>query len=184
MYLTKNDLISHIPLEILTEIVRDYKVQFANLAAFPAPGLSGQYYIALDTGKYYKWDGVAYNESPYTDIVAKAISEGLGEAKSYLNRYDQLAMFGTNSTSRTFTDDFLDGLVKDIICWRLIKLCNPNIDLKLFRSGYEDAISTLSKVQKGIIDPRWPLRVDDPATTIDDAGNVEWTASPKRSNHY
>jgi hypothetical protein len=184
MYLTKIDLTSHIHLENLTEIVRDYKLEFANLTEFPLQGKSGIYYIALDTTLSYQWDGLSYVVVPYVDLIAKAIDDAVQQAKGYLNRFDLSAMFGTDTTAKTYTNSFLEGLIKDIACWKLVKLANPNIDVTIFRSAYQDALKTLDKVQNGMIDPGWPLQANDPATAIDDAGNVEWTASPKRSNHY
>jgi phage gp36-like protein len=117
-------------------------------------------------------------------LITKAINEGIGEAKSYLNRYDMVKMFSDDVVLRTFKDDFLDGVVKDIVCWKLIKLANPNINLALFRTAYEDAIKFLEKVMKGQTDPAWPLRPDDPATPFDESGNIGWRSNIKRTNHY
>lgn len=113
------------------------------------------------------------------DIVQEAIDNGESEAKSYLNRYDLTTMFDAS-----YADKFLRSLVKDVVCWHIIKLCNANIQLELFRTLYQDAIKTFEKVMKGLIDPQWPLRVDDPDTTMDDAGNVEFRSETKRTNHY
>jgi hypothetical protein len=119
-----------------------------------------------------------------SDLVTKAINTGVGLAKSHLNRYDLVAIFGTATTEPTFKDDFLDSLVKDVVCWHLIKLCNPNINLEVFRTAYEDAVKEFEKVKKGTTDPAWPLRPNDPATNIDDAGNIEWSSNTKRTNHF
>lgn len=35
-------------------------LEFANLAAFPATGAAQRIYLALDTGKQYRWNGTAY----------------------------------------------------------------------------------------------------------------------------
>lgn len=118
------------------------------------------------------------------ELVTRAINEGLGQVKGYLNRYNVLAMFGNGTTARTFTDDWLDGLAKDIVCWRLIKLANPNIDVAMFRTAYEDAVKELTNVQKGITDPAWPLRVDDPDTNLDESGSISFTSNIRRNNHY
>jgi hypothetical protein len=112
-------------------------------------------------------------------IITSAISNGESEAKAYLNRYDLATMFAT-----TYTDEFLRSLVKDVVCWHIIKLCNANINLELFRTLYQDAIKTFEKVMKGLIDPQWPLKTDDPDTDNDDAGNVEWRSECKRRNSY
>jgi phage gp36-like protein len=111
--------------------------------------------------------------------VTTAIKNGEGEAKSYLNRFDIATMFDAS-----FDNEFFKGLVKDIVCWHLIKLANPNINLELFRTSYQDAVKYFKQVMKGEIDPGWPLRADDPATPNDDAGNIDWSSNTKRNNHY
>jgi hypothetical protein len=119
-----------------------------------------------------------------SDLVTKAINTGVGLAKSHLNRYDLKAIFGDDTTEPTFKDDYLDSLVKDVVCWHLIKLSNPNINFEVFRTAYEDAVKEFEKIKKGITDPAWPLRPNDPTTNIDDAGNVEWASNTKRTNHF
>ena len=114
-----------------------------------------------------------------TSIVTNAINNAESEAKSYLNRFDIVAMF-----SPTYTDQWLKSLVKDIACWHLIKLANPNINMELFRASYEDAISYFKNVMKGNFDPLWPLRVDDPETPFDESGHISSSSNIKRSNHY
>jgi len=117
-------------------------------------------------------------------LITKAIITGVGMAKSYLNRYDLIKMFSDDDTLRTFSEEFLNSVVKDVICWHLIRLANPNINLELFRQSYEDAIKFLEKVQRGGPDPAWPLKPDDPATPNDDAGNIMYVSFPKRINNY
>ena len=183
-YLTLADLTTHLHLEVITEIVRDYKTSFANLAAFPATGVTGRYYIATDSGLYYKWNSDAYVQVTYIDLVARAINEGIGEAKSYLNRYDLAAIFGTEDDAPTYLDEHLNGLVKDIVCWKLIKMSNPNINIELFRTAYEDAVNYFKAVMKGNVDPAWPLRLDDEDTDFDESGHIFSFSNIKRKNHY
>lgn len=179
--LTKADLATHLYAEIIKEIIRDYSTSYATFADFPECGATGRNYVALDSNKTYIWNGEDYTEKTEAgiDLVQDAIDRGESEARSYLNRYNLTTMFNT-----AYTDKFLRGLVKDIVCWHIIKLANPNIDMALFRTLYEDAIKTLEKVMKGLIDPQWPLREDDAATIGDEAGNVYWSSETKRSNHY
>jgi len=132
------------------------------------------------------------------DIIHRAIANTIGEMKSYLNRYNKKAMFGIYPNQQpiisdegnediidpTFTDAFLKGLGLDIACWWLIKLANPNINLELFRTAYEDAIKTLEKIQKGYMQPEFPLAIDDPETPIDESGHIEFSSNIKRNNHY
>ena len=41
----------------------DDVLEYANLAAFPSPGVSGKIYIDLDTGKTYRWNTIYYEIS-------------------------------------------------------------------------------------------------------------------------
>ena len=113
-------------------------------------------------------------------IVVKAINSAVGEMKGYLNRYDTVAMFD----NATFEEEYLKTLGKDIACWQLIKMANPNINIDIFRHAYEDAIKFLIKVMKGEADPPWPLRPSNPTDPIDEAGNVEFDSLPKRRNNF
>ena len=40
----------------------DDVLEYANLAAFPATGETGKIYVAIDTGKTYRWSGSTYTE--------------------------------------------------------------------------------------------------------------------------
>ena len=131
-------------------------------------------------------------------IVDKAITLAIGEMKSYLNRYDLVAMFGSSpvitgvvsmdggevDSNPTFYDEFLNSLAKDIIAWHLIKLSNPNINLTLFRTAYEDAIKFLDKVMRGERDPVWPLLPIDPLNPLDESGFVGSSSNPRRRQFY
>lgn len=182
-YLSERDLYTHIYPEIITEIIRNYRTQYANLAAFPAVGITGRQYLALDTSKVYLWNGDTYVETVPVDLVRTAIKNAVGEASSYLNRYDLKKMFSDTDAERTFQDDMLDGKIKDLASWHLIKLSNPNINVEMFRTNYEDAIKFFKDVMKGYADPRWPLQ-DDPDTDLDESGHISWSSNIKRSNHY
>lgn len=113
------------------------------------------------------------------ELTQTAIKKAESEVRSYLNRYELTVMFVT-----TYTNEFLRSLCKDVACWHLIKLSNPNIDLTLFRTSYEDAVKTLEKISKGIIDPEFPLKADNPNTPNDEGGHIYYTSNQKRNNHY
>lgn len=121
-------------------------------------------------------------------IVTKGISSGIAEVKSYLSRFDLMAIFGDASTEPTVAAPLLEHLkdiVKDVAAWKMCKLANPNIDLKLFRTGYEDAIAWLTKVQKGQADPEgWPYKTDNTATDFNENNGVQWSSNRKRRNHF
>lgn len=112
-------------------------------------------------------------------IVTAAIAAGEGEVKSYLNRFDTATMFGGS-----YANEYFKNIVKDVVCWHLIKLANPNINLELFRTAYEDAKKNLKEILKGETSPDFPLKPNDPATDIDEAGTIEYGSNPKRNNHY
>ncbi len=184
-YLTQLDLTTHLYPEIITEIVRDYKTSYANLAAFPVMGVTGRQYIATDSNKVYKWNGDVYFETTPFDIVAKSITAAVAEAKSYLSRFDLLKLFGTDVDVPTVEDEHLKSIVKDIACWKLVRLANPNIDLALFRTIYEDALKWLTLVQSGKADPAgWPYPEDNPDTDYNESAGVQWDSNLKRRQHY
>jgi len=116
-------------------------------------------------------------------IIDRGISAGTGEVKSYLSRYDLAILFDGSLADEII--GHLRNLTKDVVCWNIIKLSNPNIDLKLFRTSYEDAIAFLTKVQKGQADPDgWPYKADDPATKGNENDTVQWGSNPKRRQHF
>ena len=62
----KADLVNgKIPESQLPSYVDDV-VEAANLAAFPATGETGKIYLAIDTGKIYRWSGSAFVNIPTT----------------------------------------------------------------------------------------------------------------------
>ncbi|RTL47248.1 MAG: DUF1320 domain-containing protein [Sphingobacteriales bacterium] len=138
-------------------------------------------------------------------IINKCINNAIGEMKAYLARFDTLAMFGIipvngqvsadgmeGAVEPTYRDEHLSSIGKDIACWHLIKLANPNIDVALFRTMYEDAINYLKMVQGGKASPGWPLKpppVDpnNPFTNpaaLDDGSLFTFSSNLKRQNHY
>lgn len=124
--------------------------------------------------------------------VNEAIAAGMAEAQSYLARYNISLLlplmpeggWGTWVKPQGFVSDAnLVNKTKDLICWHLVKLANPNINLELFRTGYEDAIAWFEKVQSGKATPYgWPIRADDPNTEYQEGGSIQWTSNKKRDN--
>jgi hypothetical protein len=54
----------------------DDVLEFVNLAAFPATGTTGIIYVALDTGKIYRWSGSVYVEISPSPGSTDAVPEG------------------------------------------------------------------------------------------------------------
>lgn len=184
-YLTQTDLTTHLYPEIITEIIRDYSTTYANQAAFPAIGITGRRYVSTADSKTFIWNGDAYVETTPFDLPGKAISAAVAEVKSYLSRYDLLKLFGNDVIPPEVNDEHLKNIVKDVAVWYLLRLANPNIDLALFRTIYEDAIKWLTLVQKGQADPEgWPYPTDDADTDYDESAGIQWSSNPKRGQHY
>jgi hypothetical protein len=66
---------SKVPAAFLPAYVDDV-VEFADLAAFPAPGTAGLIYVALDTNKIYRWSGSTYVEISPSPGSTDAVPEG------------------------------------------------------------------------------------------------------------
>lgn len=71
------------PLDAGTKIAAAYLpsyvddiLEFANLAAFPGAGETGKIYIAIDTGKEYRWSGTVYVELVSSPGTTDAVVEG------------------------------------------------------------------------------------------------------------
>lgn len=119
------------------------------------------------------------------EIVATAISQAIAEAKSYLGRYDLLKLFGNDTTAPEVVDENLKSRVKDVAVWRLVRLSNPNISIELAKTNYDDAITWLRDIQKGIAEPDgWIYKIDDTETKYNENDQVQWHSNHKRHQHY
>ncbi len=119
------------------------------------------------------------------DIIDQAIATAIDEAKGYLSKYDLAATF--DDVEPAERNRSLLSTVKDMAAWHLIKLSNPNIELKWRRMLYEDALAWLRGVQKGSIAPALPLptaNTDASGTTGETDGAIKWKSNPKRNNHF
>lgn len=185
-YLVKSDLHTHLYPEIIDEIIRKSLLEFATQSAFPATGVKGYIYKDLDAQTLFSWSGSSYIAATDPDvIVTNAINAGIAEVKSYLNRFDLVKIFGSGETEPEVIDEHLKNVTKDVACWHLVKLSNPNVDLKLFRTGYEDAIAWLKLVQKGQADPDgWPYKEDDANTPGNENTAIQWSSNKKKNQHF
>jgi phage gp36-like protein len=117
-------------------------------------------------------------------LVTTAIANAVSEAKTYLSRWDLLALFGAGATAPTITDEWLKCLVKDIAAWQLIKLSNPNIDYAHIRTCYEDAIKTLEKLQAGKMQPDGWTYKDTTGETAPEGNRVHASYNTKRTTRF
>lgn len=184
-YITKSDLTPPFYPEIIDLIIRNFLLTFATLADFPATGVAGYTYKDNSANKLYMWSLSAYLETAGPDaIINTIIASGIEEVKAYLNRFNVLAIFGDDDTAPTYSNEHLKTITKDVIAWQLVKLSNPNVNLELFRTCYEDAIKYLTRVMKGDLDPNYPLIEDTIIDGFDVSGHIAYTSNPKMTNHY
>jgi hypothetical protein len=54
----------------------DDVLEYANLAAFPGTGATGKIYVAVDTGKVYRWSGSVYVEISPSPGSTDSVTEG------------------------------------------------------------------------------------------------------------
>ena len=77
-------------------------------------------------------------------ILDDAIEAAIGEAESYLGRFDTDALFEATDDDR---DKTLLLYVKDITVWHFIAVCNADTDIDMRESRYNKAINWLKNIQ-------------------------------------
>jgi len=105
------------PLDASTKVAAAYLpayvddvLEFATLAGFPATGAAGVIYVALDTGKIYRWSGSAYVEISPSPGSTDAVSEGATN-KYYTDERvdDRIAVLFVNGTGISWTYNDASG---------------------------------------------------------------------------
>lgn len=100
----------------------DDVIEAANQAAFPVTGESGKIYVALDTGKTYRWSGSAYVELTDSTAVWGSISGTLS------NQTDlQSALNAKAAASHTHTQSDVTNLVSDLAAKQATLVSGTNI---------------------------------------------------------
>ncbi|MBY0244493.1 MAG: DUF1320 domain-containing protein [Sphingobacteriaceae bacterium] len=107
-------------------------------------------------------------------IINTAITAAQTEAQGYLSAFDFDKVIALRHPA-------LELRIKDICAWHFICLANPNVNLELFRSRYEDAIAWLGKIQAGKIAYKEFQKMDGQSQN---SGTFRFTSNPKRINHY
>lgn len=111
------------------------------------------------------------------EILSDAIASAEGEAMGYLSRFDIDTLFAREEDDR---DKTLLMYLKDMAVWHFIVLANPNTDMELRKTRYDDAIKWLKGIQSGKIVPRnWPYPEDE---TADDLFHI--SSAPKRDTRW
>ena len=96
-----------VPANQLPSFVDDV-VEVANISAAPETGESGKIYVALDTGKCYRWSGTMYVEISSSDVVTA--SENNGYIK--VNGSD-VKVFTHSQSDWNETDANAEGYIKN-----------------------------------------------------------------------
>lgn len=80
----------------------DDVLEFANVASLPVTGESGKIYVALNTGKIYRWSGSAYFEISTPPANTDAVPEGSSN------------LYFTNARAR---NSFGSGTTGQVVAW-------------------------------------------------------------------
>lgn len=116
-------------------------------------------------------------------IVQEAIDTAIDEVKGYIAKYDLDTIFEPDALEDR--NKKLLSVTKDIAVWHVIILGNPNIEIAIREKRYIAAVDWLKGVQKGAIDPLFPMPTTIPVTgNGSDEGAIKWRANDKRNNHF
>jgi aminoglycoside phosphotransferase family enzyme len=118
-------------------------------------------------------------------ITQKAVDTAIQETKMYLNRYDLVQLFGTDTDAPAIDDAYLKSLVRDIACWHLLRLSNAGVDYAVFRTAWQDAIAALKSIMSGQAQPQgWPYADTSVADAPPDGNTISWSSNERRNNFY
>ena len=90
----------------------DDVLEFANLAAFPATGETGKIYVAIDTGRQYRWSGSAYIQIT-NGLIASTdnVPEGSTNKYSTNNRVLNYVLTGLTAAASRVLPDAADSII-------------------------------------------------------------------------
>jgi len=116
------------------------------------------------------------------DIALQSINAAISEMKGYLGDFNTTTIFAATGSNRHALILFM---CKDIACWHLVCLANPNIDLQLRKDRYERAIDWLKGVQSGKVTPDLPAKDLPNGEEAGENGlKIRWGSNEKRVQHY
>lgn len=96
-----------VPADQLPSFVDDV-VEVANISAAPETGESGKIYVALDTGKCYRWSGTMYVEISSSDVVTASDKNGYIKVNG-----TDVKVFSHSQSDWNETDETADGYIKN-----------------------------------------------------------------------
>lgn len=102
---------SQIPQQYLPSFVDDV-LEFANLAAFPGAGETGKIYVAIDTGRQYRWSGSAYIQIT-NGLIASTddLPEGSTNKYSTNSRVLNYVLTGLTAAASRILPDAADSII-------------------------------------------------------------------------
>ena len=101
------DASGKVPADQLPSFVDDV-VEVANISAAPQTGESGKIYVALDTGKCYRWSGTMYVEISSSDVVTASDKNGYIKVNG-----TDVKVFSHSQSDWNETDANADGYIKN-----------------------------------------------------------------------
>ena len=101
------DASGKVPADQLPSFVDDV-VEVANISAAPQAGESGKIYVALDTGKCYRWSGTMYVEISSSDVVTSSDKNGYIKVNG-----TDVKVFSHSQSDWNETDANAEGYIKN-----------------------------------------------------------------------
>ena len=101
------DASGKVPADQLPSFVDDV-VEVANISAAPETGESGKIYVALDTGKCYRWSGTMYVEISSSDVVTASDKNGYIKVNG-----TDVKVFSHTQSDWNETDANAEGYIKN-----------------------------------------------------------------------
>ncbi len=110
-------------------------------------------------------------------IALACIDMAIEFASSKLSKdYDTDAIFSKRGNER---NPLLLKMIKDIAIWELIGLANPSVDYEDKKFRYEQAVSWLNAVYKGM-----PANLPRREDVEDKVKSFSMSSNPRRNPHY
>ena len=101
------DASGKVPADQLPSFVDDV-IEVANISAAPETGESGKIYVALDTGKCYRWSGTMYVEISSSDVVTASDKNGYIKVNG-----TDVKVFSHSQSDWNETDANAEGYIKN-----------------------------------------------------------------------